>query len=299
MATVEDVKIIELPKFLDARGNLSFAEQLNHIPFEIKRTYWIYDVPGGEARGGHAFKENQEFIVALSGAFDVTVDDGQQKKSFTLNRSYYGLYIPQGLWRTMENFSTNSLALEFGSIHYDAADYIHDYEEYICYREESSRSSKVQEFKSLNPLNNLNPLNPVCKYNVFDCTMVELDKHHEDRRGNLSVVENGQTLPFDVKRVYYLYDVPGGENRGAHAHKELSQLIIAASGSFTVTLDDGKCKRSFFLNRPYQGLYVKPGMWRDLDDFSSGAVCMVLASDVYIKEDYIRDYNEFIKFREL
>lgn len=297
MSTVEDVRIIELPKFLDARGNLSFAEQLNHIPFEIKRTYWIYDVPGGEERGGHAFKENQEFIVALSGAFDVVVDDGKNKKSFTLNRSYYGLYIPQGLWRTMENFSTNSLALEFGSIHYEAADYIHDYEEYLRYREVCSRSSKVQEFKPLNSLNNLTPLNPIPKYNVFDCTMVELDKHHEDRRGNLSVVENGQTLPFDVKRVYYLYDVPGGENRGAHAHKELSQLIIAASGSFTVTLDDGKCKRSFFLNRPYQGLYVKPGMWRDLDDFSSGAVCMVLASDVYLKEDYIRDYKEFLEFR--
>lgn len=136
------------------------------------------------------------------------------------------------------------------------------------------------------------------KYSVFDCSMVELDKHHSDRKGNLTVVENGETLPFDVKRVYYLYDVPGGENRGSHAHKELSQLIIAASGSFTVTLDDGKCKRSFFLNRPYQGLYVKPGMWRNLDDFSSGAVAMVLASDVYQVEDYIRDYDEFIKFRE-
>ena len=145
----------------------------------------------------------------------------------------------------------------------------------------------------------------MAKYNVFDCTMVELDKHHSDRKGNLTVVENSDpstgsaqgTLPFDVKRVYYLYDVPGGEERGSHAHKDLSQLIIAASGSFTVTLDDGKCKRTFFLNRPYQGLYVKPGMWRDLGDFSSGAVCMVLASDVYVKEDYIRDYDEFLKFR--
>lgn len=136
------------------------------------------------------------------------------------------------------------------------------------------------------------------KYSVFDCTIVELDKHHSDRKGNLSVVENGKTLPFDVKRVYYLYDIPGGESRGAHAHKDLSQLIIAASGSFRVTLDDGKCKRSFFLNRPYQGLYVKPGLWRDLDDFSSGAVCMVLASDIYLAEDYIRDYNEFLEFRE-
>jgi len=144
------------------------------------------------------------------------------------------------------------------------------------------------------------------KYNVFDSSIIELDKHHSDRKGNLTVVENsdssigsGQgTLPFDVKRVYYLYDVPGGEERGAHAHRDLSQLIIAASGSFTVTLDDGKCKRTFFLNRPYQGLYVKPGIWRDLSDFSSGAVCMVLASDVYIKEDYIRDYNEFLNFRK-
>lgn len=129
--TVEDVKIIDLPKFLDARGNLSFAEQNNHIPFEIKRTYWIYDVPGGEARGGHAFKENQEFVVALSGAFDVEVDDGLNKKSFTLNRSYYGLYIPAGLWREMKNFSTNALALEFGSIHYDEQDYIREYADFL------------------------------------------------------------------------------------------------------------------------------------------------------------------------
>ena len=145
----------------------------------------------------------------------------------------------------------------------------------------------------------------MAKYNVFDCTIVELDKHHSDRKGNITVVENSDpsagsaqgTLPFDVKRVYYLYDVPGGDNRGSHAHRDLSQLIIAASGSFRVTLDDGKCTRSFFLNRPYHGLYVKPGMWRDLEDFSSGAVCMVLASEVYQAEDYIRDYDEFIKFR--
>lgn len=131
MATVDDVRIVELPKFLDARGNLSFAEQNNHIPFEIKRTYWIYDVPGGEDRGGHAFRDNQEVIIALSGAFDVAVDDGEKKKTFTLNRSYYGLYIPKGLWRTMENFSTNSFALEFGSEHYKVSDYIRDYDEFL------------------------------------------------------------------------------------------------------------------------------------------------------------------------
>lgn len=128
--TINDVKIIELPKFLDARGNLSFAEQNNHIPFEIKRTYWIYDVPGGECRGGHAFKETEEFIIALSGSFDVVVDDGSNKKRFTLNRSYYGMYIPKGLWREIDNFSTNSLALEFASTLYDPNDYIRDYDDY-------------------------------------------------------------------------------------------------------------------------------------------------------------------------
>lgn len=135
------------------------------------------------------------------------------------------------------------------------------------------------------------------KNSVFDCSVIELDKHHSDRKGNISVVENGKTLPFDVKRVYFLYDVPGGESRGAHAHKNLEQLIVATSGSFTVTLDDGVCKRTFFLNRPYQGLYVKSGIWRDLNDFSSGSVCMVLASEKYDKEDYIRDYYDFLDYR--
>ena len=139
----------------------------------------------------------------------------------------------------------------------------------------------------------------MAKYNVYDCSIIELDQHHSDRRGNLSVVQNRETVPFDVKRVYYLYDVPGGESRGSHAHKELSQLIIAASGSFRVTLDDGNVKRSFILNRPYQGLYVKPGIWRDLDDFSSGAVCMVLASEIYQEADYIRDYQDFLEFRKM
>ena len=129
--TVEDCKLVELPRFLDSRGNLSFVEQNNHIPFEIKRTYWIYDVPGGGARGGHAFKENQEFIVALSGAFDVVVDDGEHKIAFTLNRSYYGLFVPSGLWREINNFSTNSVALEFGSRHYDEEDYIRDYNTFL------------------------------------------------------------------------------------------------------------------------------------------------------------------------
>ena len=138
--SLNEARIIELPKIMDPRGNLSFVEQLNHIPFEIKRTYWIYDVPGGEARGGHAFRRNEEFIIALSGSFDVVVDDGSHKQTFQLNRSYYGLYIPNGLWRSIVNFSTNSLALEFGSIHYDSDDYIRDYDEFLKLK----RDGKIQ-----------------------------------------------------------------------------------------------------------------------------------------------------------
>lgn len=132
---------------------------------------------------------------------------------------------------------------------------------------------------------------------VYDCTIVELDRHHSNRKGNITVVENKKDVPFEVRRTYYLYDVPGGESRGSHAHKRLSQLIIAASGSFSVTLDDGHVKRTFLLNRPYQGLYVVPGIWRTLDDFSSGSVCLVLASHEYDESDYIRNYDDFLKYK--
>ena len=136
------------------------------------------------------------------------------------------------------------------------------------------------------------------KSTVYDCSVIQIDKHHHEK-GNISVIENGMTVPFDVKRVYYLYDVPGGESRGGHAHKALRQLIVAASGSFNVTLDDGSVKRTFTLNRPYQGLLVVPGIWRELDDFSSGSVCLVLASHLYDETDYIRDYDKYIRYKRL
>jgi dTDP-4-dehydrorhamnose 3,5-epimerase-like enzyme len=128
---------------------------------------------------------------------------------------------------------------------------------------------------------------------IRDCKIIELPKI-TDPRGNLSFIEGGQHIPFEIKRVYYLYDVPGGSDRGSHAHKNLHQFVVAMSGSFDVVLDDGKEKKRFHLNRSYYGLYVCPMMWRDLDNFSSGAVCMVLASAHYEEADYIRDYDQFI-----
>ncbi len=125
--------MIQLPKISDMRGNLSIIEEFKDIPFKIERVYWIYDVPGGETRGGHAYRENQEFIVALSGSFEVVVDDGKQKQVFSMNRSYNGLYVPKGLWRGIANFSTNSLALILSSTKYDGTDYIRDYRLFLKY----------------------------------------------------------------------------------------------------------------------------------------------------------------------
>jgi hypothetical protein len=132
--TNNDIKLIHLPKIEDPRGSLSFIEEENHIPFKIERTYWIYDVPGGQAHGGHAFINQEEFIVALSGSFDISIDDGKEIKTYSLNRSYYGLYIPSGLWRQLENFSTNSLAIILSSTKFSEDDYIRDYQEFLKFK---------------------------------------------------------------------------------------------------------------------------------------------------------------------
>lgn len=130
---------------------------------------------------------------------------------------------------------------------------------------------------------------------ISERRIIDLPRHF-DPRGNLTVVEGGRYLPFDVSRVYWVYDVPAGENRGGHAHKHCREFIIAVSGSFHVTLDNGRERQTFLLNHPFQGLLVETGMWRMLDDFSSGAVCLVLASDPFDEADYIRDYGEFVEY---
>lgn len=131
---------------------------------------------------------------------------------------------------------------------------------------------------------------------VYDCSLIELDKHHF-AQGNISIVENRRDIPFDVKRIYYLYDIPGGESRGGHAHKELEQLIFAVGGSFDIIIDDGTVKRTITLNKPYIGLHIVPGIWREIVNFSSGATCLVLASHLYDERDYWRSYDEFLKDR--
>ena len=296
MQTIDDAKILLLPKIEDPRGNLSIIEQYKQIPFEIKRSYWIYDVPGGKDRGGHAYKKNEEFIVALSGSFDVILHDGNNEQKFQLNRSYFGLYVPKGMWRTMTNFSTNSLALVLSSTEYDEDDYIMDFEEFKLWREDSTiktissdikTSYKEREGKTMFKANE--------GKSVYDCSLCELNKMH-DPEGNLTYIYENVHIPFPINRVFYSYDIPGGEDRGAHAHKECHQFIIAASGSFEVVLDDGINKRTVLLNRPFWGLHVPPGIWASEQGFSSGSICLVLASHGYSEEDYIRNYEDYQKY---
>lgn len=288
--------IIDLPKIGDVRGNLSIIEQIKQIPFEIKRVHWIYDVPGGVDRGGHAYKATEEFVVALSGSFDVVVDDGLEKKTYSLNRSYFGLYVPKGMWRTMTNFSTNSLALVLSSTEYDEHDYVSDYDEYLNWRKDSTKVPTISDAKTSVKLNN--PLSRSLSLDgksVFDCSLCELNKMH-DKEGNLTYMYENVHVPFNINRVFYSYDIPGGEDRGAHAHKKCHQFLIAASGSFEVVLDDGVNKRTVLLNRPFWGLHVPPGIWASEQGFSSGSICLVLASHEYEEDDYIRNYDEFLEY---
>jgi len=294
--------LIDLPKVLDSRGNLSFIEECRQVPFRISRAYWIYDVPGGETRGGHAFRHNQEFIVALSGSFDVVLDNGKRRRTWSLNRSYYGLYVPRGYWRQMQNFSTNSLALILASEPYDRQDYLYRYEDFVQLRQEGY-FDRLEEPRMVSAKEVVKAVSegrravmPAVLPTVNDAKLFDLNKIHYSE-GNLTVIQGGKDLPYDLRRVFYLYDVPGGESRGAHAHRQCHQFLVAAGGAFEVLLDDGVNRRTVQLNRPFYGLHIPPGLWASEQSFSSGSTCLVLASHPYDEADYINSYDEFLAWR--
>ncbi len=232
----EKAQIVQFPKFLDERGNLSVVESQKQVPFRFRRCYWIYDVPGGELRGSHAFKNQHEVIVALSGSFDAVIHDGKEEKRYSLSRSYYGLYLPPMHYRTLDNFSTNSLALVISSTPYEEDDYIWERDEFcrmksawtptpLQYAPEAASAKSPDSVCVGAP-----DIGAVKAATIDDCVLMTLPRHSE-RSGSLTSLENSKEIPFDVKRIFYLYDIPGGENRGGHAHKECHQMLVAASGA--------------------------------------------------------------------
>lgn len=264
---MDSPRIIDLPVVADPRGNLSFIQGGGSLPFEIQRCYWIYDVPGGKVRHGRALRRTTELIVALSGSFDAVID-GQ---TYHLCRGYQGLLVPPNHWRELVNFSTNAVAMVLADTLYDEADYI--------------RPSEEPESES-----------PVPSESVRgDASRLLALPRRIGENGCLTEVENTAACPFKIKRVYYLYDVPADSSRGGHAHHQMESLIVAVSGSFDVTVDDGAERRRITLNRPFQALHLRKGTWRELDNFSSGAICLVIASEKYDEADYIRDRAEFLR----
>jgi dTDP-4-dehydrorhamnose 3,5-epimerase-like enzyme len=282
-------KIVHLPKIEDPRGNLTFIEELKHLPFEIARAYWIYDVPAGETRGSHAFLQQHEAIMVISGSVDVVTHDGSNETNFTLNRSNKALYLPAMTWRRLENFSTNSVCLVLSSHPYSPADYIREYPVFLA----ASRTEQPLPLKIRGPVKTME----LAKLpSVYDAALIELPRIGQ-RNGHLSIIEGIANLPFDIARAFYLYDIPAGADRGAHAHKRCHQFLIAATGSFDVVLDDGRNKRTVTLDRPFYGLHIPPGIWAAEQSFSGGSVCLVFTSQIYTESDYIRDYPSYELFR--
>ncbi len=291
----EKAQIVQFPKFLDERGNLSVVESQKQVPFRFRRCYWIYDVPGGELRGSHAFKNQHEVIVALSGSFDAVIHDGKEEKRYSLSRSYYGLYLPPMHYRTLDNFSTNSLALVISSTPYEEDDYIWERDEFC--RIKSAWTPIPLQYAPDAVSDKAPDIVAVKAATIDDCALLTLPRHSE-RSGSLTSLENSKDIPFDVKRIFYLYDIPGGENRGGHAHKECHQMLVAASGAFDVKVSDGKNEKIYRLDRPYYGLHVPPGVWAEELNFSSGSICLVLTSHEFDESDYWRSYGKYLEFKK-
>lgn len=267
----DKVRAVKIPMVADVRGNLSFVQHPEQIPFAIKSVSWVYDVPFGVSTDGKRFANRSRAIVALSGSFDVVIhSDCETPERHRLSRPYEALCVPPTSCHKIVNFSTNAVAMTIASAEDDDA----------------SESAPIQH-PAQHDGHSISLLD--------DCRVVNIS-HHTDAFGSMAMVENDGTHPFDVCRVFYLYDVPADSERGGHSHFEGREYIVAVSGCFDVILDDGRARRTFTLNRPYKALFIPAGIWREINNFSSGSVCLVLTSTKFAESDYCRDYA---KFKEL
>lgn len=284
---------VSLPKIEDPRGNLSFVQRGVGIDFTPARVYWVYDMPGGTIRHGRALKNTSEFIIPLSGSMTVrhTSPDGLYADTF-IHEADRGVLLPPMTWRQVDGFSTNAVMTVLASSRYDVRDYFYEKEEYLRADKGIVGSGDTTDEDEAMPAPTDRYL--VMKVGDSHTSMLDVLPHPN---GKLVSVEFGNGIDFRPRRVFYLYDVPAGESRGGHAHYQARELIVAVSGAFDVVLDDGVDKITYRLDRPDKGLYIPEGLWRELHSFSGGAVCMVVTSHLYDPDDYIRDYECFIKIK--
>jgi hypothetical protein len=263
-AMPESHRLVSLPQIPEPRGNLTALEEQVHLPFRIGSVRWIYDLPAGASWSVSERDLGDALIVALSGSFDVAIGASRVR----LGRADTGLHVAASVAWTVEDPATNSVGLII-----------------------SSRPTRPHGVRP-DQLDRSGAHDLNAHSTVDDCHRIRLSRHRRGR-GSTTVVLPGAEVPFDVLRVYYLYDVPGGAERGGHAHRRLEQVLVAVAGSFDVVLNDGRRVKTIRLDRAHSGVFIATGIWRELRNFSSGAICVALASAPYDQADYIREYGDF------
>jgi hypothetical protein len=274
VAVPEGCRLVSLPQIPEPRGNLTALEELVHFPFRIGSVRWFYDSPAGSSRQAGEHRPGDALIVALLGSFDVVFGHGHGSPRVRLTGADTGLHVPAAVDWTVEGRSINSVGLVISS------------EPTRQPAPESNQSDDVVP-AALNP-----------HTTIDDCRTLTLGRH--DRLQGTSTEAIPQVnVPFEIPRVYYLYDIPGGASRGGHAHRGLKQMLVAAAGSFDVALNDGRRDKTIRLDEAHSGVCIATGIWRELRNFSPGAICLTLASALYDEADYIRDYEEFQREKHL
>jgi len=268
LSVPEGCRLVSLPQVPEPRGNLTALEELVQLPFRIGSVRWFYDLPAGTSWTAGESGLGDALLVALSGSFAVVVERQRDPSKVSLSRANAGLHLPGDVgWRVVDP-STNSVGLVI-----------------------SSQPSRPHRLGSDGPEGDVGaPLN--VDSTIDDCRTITLPRRRRLQGSTTKLIPRSD-VPLDISRVYYLYDVPGGARRGGHAHRRLEEMLVAVAGSFEVVLDDGHRVKATRLDRAHSGVYIATGIWRELKNFSSGAICLVLASAPYDEADYIREYDEF------
>ena len=274
----------------DERGQLVVFEEHRDIPFHIKRVYFMYETAEGIARGKYAHKKLEQILVCIHGSCKIKLDNGREKKVVPLEKPYEGLYVTSGMWCEMFDFSPGAVLMCFASEFYDENDYIRDYEEFLNF---------VNNKKEVNyaPVSHKKIISQDFVEKISEYKEIYLFNSSGDVDGKLISFEERKDIPFSIKRVFFMYDTLNGKIvRGKHAHRDIEQILVCIHGSCKIRFDDGHEKKVYTLDKPSEGLYMPKHLWGEQFDFSDDAVLLVFASDHYDESDYIRDYDEFLKF---